>query len=68
MGYVKFKKWNNTLYHTCNSLENDRGICEFSTSDDGDTNFKCRACGESFDLGDLTQDVALYYYDRVETL
>lgn len=62
MGYTKFRKEKNVLYHRCGtSGKISDGICEFTTSGDGYTDFKCRLCGQTFSLDDLTQDVANYY-------
>lgn len=55
----------NCVYHKCvEDFGEGKGICEFSTSVDGITVFKCRQCGQTFNISDLSRDIANYYITR----
>lgn len=49
------------VYHKCGKRFGDRGICDFTTSDEGITNITCRQCGDFKSISELVTEVAEYY-------
>lgn len=49
------------VYHKCGIRQGDRGICDFTTSNEGITNITCRQCGSSTSISEFVTEVAEYY-------